>query len=79
MMEPMYSVEAIDATEYYHKKHDDVLKQEETDFYINELDKANKKIDQLLHFIEMTEALTYDQATAKRIHSFLTQQGIWTK
>lgn len=47
------------------------------DFYINELDKANQKIDQLYHFIEMTEALTYDQATATRIRSFLQEEGIW--
>jgi hypothetical protein len=46
-------------------------------FYLNELDKANKKIDELYHFIEMTEALTYDQATAKRINTFLKQQGLW--
>jgi hypothetical protein len=38
-----------------------------------------KKYQEAIHFIEMTEALTYDEATAKRIHSFLTQQGIWTK
>lgn len=49
----------------------------DADFYLDELDKANKKIDQLFHFIEMTEALTYDQATSKRIRSFLEQEGIW--
>lgn len=49
----------------------------DTDFYLDELDKANKKIDQLYHFIEMTEALTYDQATATRIQSFLKEEGIW--
>jgi hypothetical protein len=49
------------------------------DPYIDELDKANKKIDQLYHFIEMTEALTYDQATSKRIRSFLQEEGIWEK
>jgi hypothetical protein len=47
------------------------------DPYIDELDKANRKIDQLYHFIEMTEALTYDQATATRIRSFLQEEGIW--
>ncbi len=49
------------------------------DFYIDALDKANQKIDQLYHFIEMTEALTYDQATSKRIRSFLQEEGIWEK
>lgn len=47
------------------------------DPYIEDLDKANKKIEELYHFIEMTEALTYDQATATRISTFLKQQGIW--
>lgn len=47
------------------------------DSYIEDLDTANKKIDQLYHFIEMTEALTYDQATSKRIRSFLIEEGIW--
>lgn len=49
----------------------------DADFYLQELDKANKKIDKLFHFIEMTEALTYDQATSKRIRSFLIEEGIW--
>lgn len=47
------------------------------DAYIDDLDKANKKINELYHFIEMTEALTYDQATSTRIRSFLEQEGIW--
>jgi len=50
-----------------------------TDYYIDALDKANKKIEQLYHFIEMTEALTYDQATSNRIYSFLQEEGIWPK
>lgn len=74
----MFSVEAIDAAVDYNQKYTE-LQKENADHYIDELDKANKKIDQLFHFIEMTEALTYDQATAKRINSFLTQQGIWNK
>jgi hypothetical protein len=49
------------------------------DPYIDEIDKLNKKIDQLYHFIEMTEALTYDKATATRIRSFLQEEGIWQK
>lgn len=49
----------------------------DTEFFIEKLDKANRKIEQLYHFIEMTEALTYDQATSKRISSFLIEEGIW--
>ena len=49
------------------------------DPYIDEIDKLNKKLDELYHFIEMTEALTYDQATATRIRSFLQEEGIWQK
>jgi len=37
------------------------------------------KYEQAIHFVEMTEALTYDQATAKRIRSFLEEEGIWDK
>lgn len=76
MQDPMFSVEGIDAAVDYNEKYNELLK-ENADHYIDELDKANKKIDELLHFIEMTEALTYDQATAKRICLFLEQQGIW--
>lgn len=47
------------------------------DPYIAEMDKLNKKIDELYQFIEMTEALTYDQATATRIRTFLQKEGIW--
>ena len=47
------------------------------DPYITELDEAHKKIDRLYHFIEMTEALTYDDATAKRIRTFLQQEQLW--
>lgn len=76
MQDPMFSVEAIDAAVDYNQKYTE-LQKEAADQYIDELDKANKKIDQLIHFIEMTEALTYDQATAKRIRSFLKEQSIW--
>lgn len=38
---------------------------------------AQEKIKDLYHFIEMTEALTYDDATAKRIRTFLQEEGIW--
>lgn len=78
MQDPMFSVEAIDAAVDYNEKYTELLK-EDADHYINELDRANKKIDQLFHFIEMTEALTYDQATSKRIRSFLQEEGIWEK
>jgi len=74
----MFSVETIDAAEDYQHRYNEALK-EDADVYIGELDKANKKIDQLYHFIEMTEALTYDQATSKRIRSFLTEEGIWER
>jgi hypothetical protein len=47
------------------------------DAYIEDLDKANKKIQELYHFIEMTEALTYDKATGVRIRTFLTEEGVW--
>jgi hypothetical protein len=36
-----------------------------------------KKYQEAIHFIEMTEALTYDEATAKRIRTFLEEKGIW--
>ena len=49
------------------------------DPYLAELDEANRKIDDLYDFIEVIEALTTDPATAKRIRSFLIQQGIWQK
>lgn len=78
MQDPMFSVDAIDAAVDYNEKYTELLK-EDADHYINELDRANKKIDQLFHFIEMTEALTYDQATSKRIRSFLQEEGIWEK
>jgi hypothetical protein len=77
MQDPMFSVEAIDAAVDNKEMQDDVL-QHDADFYLHELDIANKKIDELYHFIEMTEALTYDSATAKRIREFLKQQGVWS-
>lgn len=36
-----------------------------------------KKIKELYHFIEMTEALTYDPKTSSRINNFLKDEGIW--
>lgn len=75
MQDPMFSVETIDAALAQQQVEQEV--HNDADFYLHELDKANKKIDQLFHFIEMTEALTYDPATAKRIRTFLTEQGIW--
>lgn len=41
------------------------------------LDEAHEKIKELYHFIEMTDALTYDQATSARIRSFLKKEGVW--
>lgn len=49
----------------------------DTTTWFDELDKAQKKISDLYHFIEMTEALTYDNATRVRIRSFLKEEGIW--
>lgn len=78
MQDPMFSVETIDAAVAYQQEFNEAMQNDDdADHYIKELDKANKKIDQLFHFIEMTEALTYDQATSKRIRSFLTEEGIW--
>ena len=74
----MFSVEAIDAAMAHQQEFNEAM-QDDADFYITELDTANKKIDELFHFIEMTEALTYDQATAKRIRTFLTEQGVWKR
>lgn len=41
------------------------------------LEEAHEKIKKLYHFIEMTEALTYDSATSTRIRSFLKEEGVW--
>lgn len=43
----------------------------------NTLEEAHEKIKKLYHFIEMTEALTYDSATSTRICSFLKEEGVW--
>jgi hypothetical protein len=77
MLDPLFSVEAIDAAVDYNERHSQFQHDSDVEYYLHELDKAHKKIDQLFHFIEMTEALTYDQATAKRIRSFLQEEGIW--
>ena len=49
----------------------------EVDYEKSLLTSAYKKIKELYHFIEMTEALTYDEATATRIRTFLKEEGIW--
>ena len=36
-----------------------------------------RKYEEAIHFIEMTEALTYDERTAKRISDYLIREGIW--
>ena len=36
-----------------------------------------QRYEESIHFMEMTEVLTYDSATATRISSFLHQQGVW--
>ena len=46
--------------------------------------KEEKKVDyeskwkEAIHFIEMTEALTYDEKTQKRISDFLIKEGVWS-
>lgn len=47
------------------------------DPYIEELDKVNKTLDRYVSFLELTEALTTDPQTAKRIREFLIKEGIW--
>jgi hypothetical protein len=41
------------------------------------LEKLQNKIKQLYHFIEMTDALTYDPKTSARISLFLKEEGVW--
>lgn len=36
-----------------------------------------ERYDKMVHFIEMTEALTYDPKTALRIREFLKKEGVW--
>jgi hypothetical protein len=57
----------------------ELTREDVLDIYETELEKSYAKVKQLYHFIEMTEALTYDQATATRIRSFLIEEGIWQK
>lgn len=47
------------------------------DYFLSELDKANKKLDYTIEFLETIEALTTDPATAGRIRSFLVKEGVW--
>lgn len=51
--------------------------QTDVDFFLNELDKANKKLDYTIHFLEVVEALTKDADTANRIRNFLQEEGVW--
>lgn len=76
MQDPMFSVEAIDAAVAYQGEYDKAM-QEDADFYISKLDTANKKIDELYEFIELTEAYTTDRNTSSRIRTFLEKEGIW--
>jgi uncharacterized coiled-coil protein SlyX len=54
---------------------------EELEKRIEELEakeaQLQKKIKELYHFIEMTDALTYDPKTSSRISSFLKEEGAW--
>lgn len=47
------------------------------DPYVGQIDDLNKKISELYEFIEITEALTNDRATAIRIRQFMQKEGIW--
>lgn len=51
--------------------------QTDEQFYLDELDKANKKLDEAIEFIELLEALTTDKDTANRIRKYMEQEGIW--
>jgi TusA-related sulfurtransferase len=51
--------------------------QTDLDYFLSELDKANKKLDYTIEFLETLEALTTDPATAGRIRSFLVKEGVW--
>lgn len=77
MQDPMFSVETIDAAIDYQQEYNKAMQDDSADYYIDELDKANKKIDELYMFIETIEALTFDKATAVRIRDFMVQQGMW--
>lgn len=49
----------------------------DAEFYLDELDQANKRLDRSIEQLEIVEALTTDPATAKRIRTFLQQEGVW--
>lgn len=51
--------------------------QTDEQFYLEELDAANKKLDAAIQFIELLEALTTDKETANRIRKYLEQEGVW--
>lgn len=42
-----------------------------------EVEKLKNKVKELYHFIEMTDALTYDTKTSSRIQSFLKEEQVW--
>ena len=42
-----------------------------------EILRLEKKVKDLYHFIEMTDALTYDTKTSSRIASFLKEEQVW--
>ena len=76
MLDPLFSVEAIDAAEDYQHRYNEAVKAD-ADVYIMELDKANRKIDELYRFIEFLDALTTDRDTSNRVRTFLEKEGIW--
>ncbi len=50
------------------------LKLKETEEKVVELE---NKIKNMYHFIEMTDALTYDPKTSQRIRIYLKEEGVW--
>lgn len=45
----------------------------------DELNKAHQTINELIQFIEMTEAFTTDKQTQARIQVFMIENGYWPK
>lgn len=48
-----------------------------SDRYIDDLDAANRKIEELYRFIEMTEAMLPAGKDCIRIRAFLRKEGVW--
>lgn len=63
MQRPLFSQSTREALDNLHTK--------EIDY--------RQRYEETIHFLEMTEVLTYDGATSKRIATFLQEQGVWEK